>query len=92
MVCADAEDQRCVDLMFNRLRAKVEKRDKNDANRYDENTAFLVYFTEFRAVNPYHRAKLLLRTERYLLETQAKVAGIYYCYTADYSIEAVRLG
>jgi hypothetical protein len=84
MVCADEEDERCVNLMFDRMRRKIE------SGRYDEDTTILVFFTEFRAIDPNHRARLALRTNRYLLELQANVPGVYYCYTADYSIDSVR--
>jgi hypothetical protein len=86
MVCANEEDDRCVNLMFERMRHKVE------SGRYGGDTAILVFFTEFRAIDPKHRARLAFRTNRYLLETQANVAGVYYCYTADYSIDSARGG
>lgn len=83
MIRADEEDERCVGVMFDRLQRKIE------SERYDKDTAVLVFLTDFRAISPRSRADLVFRTERYLLETQAKVSGVYYCYTADYSVDRV---
>jgi hypothetical protein len=83
MVDADEEEERCIELMLERLRDKVSSR------RYDADTAFLVFLTEMRPLSPRSRAELLHRTERFLLETNTKVPGIYFCYTADYSIDRV---
>ena len=84
MICADAEDERCISLMLERLQRKA------DSRRYDRETAILVFFTEFRTIDPQYRARLALRTQRYLLEKQPEVRDVYYCYTTDYSIDHVR--
>lgn len=84
MVRADEEDERCISIMFDRMQRKV------DSGRYDRETAILVFSTDFRGIDPAWRAELAFRTERYLLEAPAKVAGVYYCYTGDYSIEHIR--
>lgn len=85
MVPAAEEDERCISLMFGRLRDKVE------TGKYDKDTAILVFLTEFRAVDAYYRAELLHRTKRYLLETGPNTKEVYYCYSADYSIDSVRV-
>jgi hypothetical protein len=85
MISVDEEDQECIDRMLQRLREKI------DYGRYDDDTVFLVFMTDFRPIGMYHRARLIQQTENYLYEVEARTPGVYYCYTADYSIDSVHI-
>ena len=77
------EAEKCIDLMFERLRKKVE------SGRYDKNTAILVYQTEYRPISLHHRLELTLRTEEYLAQ-QENVFVVYYCYTMSNTVDEVK--
>jgi hypothetical protein len=86
MVASDEEDNRCIALMLKRLQEKA------DSGRYDEDTAVLVYLTEFRSIDLYYRAELVRRTKEYLLQQRPSIRHVYYCYVADYSIDSIPIG
>jgi hypothetical protein len=83
MVEVEANEQRLTDLMFERLKAKV------DSGRYGTDTAILVQLAEFVPVSMRNRAKLVHKTRLYLLENQQPVADVYYGYTAGYLVDMV---
>jgi hypothetical protein len=86
MTEVSAEEERCTDLMFERLRDKVE------SGRYGKDTAILIYLTEYQRVGLESRANLVRRTQRYLRERGFSVQGVYYCYTLGHSVDEVASG
>jgi hypothetical protein len=81
-----AEEQRCTDLMFKRLREKVE------SGRYGKDTAILVYLTEYQRISLESRASLVRRTQSYLLERDPSVRGVYFCYLLGHYVDDVGFG
>jgi hypothetical protein len=78
-----AEEQRCTDIMFQRLRDKI------DSGRYGKDTVVVVYLTEYRRVSMESRASLVHRTQLYLEERDLSVQGVYYCYLGGHIVDEV---
>jgi hypothetical protein len=83
MIEVSAEEQRCTNLMFERLRAKIE------SGRYERDTAILIYLTEYRRISLESRASLVRRTEWYLREKDTNVRRVYYCYISGNFVDEV---
>lgn len=84
MVDMDIENQKWIDLAFERCRKKIE-------HGYDKDTAILVSFSNFRHIPLHYRAKLLERTERYLLVEKPQIYGVYYSYGDDFVVDGVKV-
>lgn len=84
MVNVEEREQQYMELMFGRLRKKLE------SNKYPEATAVLVYLSEFLPLSIRNRAQLVRRTQRYLLEKNLK-RKIYYGYAVGQFIDSVNL-
>lgn len=83
MVDVDADERRCIELMFERLQTKI------DSGSYGDDTVILVHLAEYRPISMRNRAKLVQRTSRYMVETQPRIGGVYYSYTGGYIVDAV---
>lgn len=86
MVDVEEREQQYMELMFGRLRKKLERK----RNKYPEATALLVYLSEFLPLSIRNRAQLVRRTQRYLLEKNLK-RKIYYGYAVGQFIDSVNL-
>lgn len=84
MVDTDVENKKWIDLGFERCLKKIER-------GYDKNTAILVSFSNFRHIPLRYRAKLLEKTERYLLVEKAQIYGVYYSYGDDFVVDGVKV-
>jgi hypothetical protein len=84
MVDVAEEESRIIQLLLERLRVKV------TSDRYDAETAFLVYASEFFPVGLDARAQLARNTKQYLLTRGSHVPAVYYCFWPDYSIVHVQ--
>ena len=74
------EEQKAIDLMFNRLLKKITK------PNFDKKTAILVCHTQFRSVRLSKRNELVQKTQKYL---QAEKLNIYvfYCFLGQNVID-----
>jgi len=84
MVDLDVENKKWIDLAFERCLKKIE-------HGYDKGTAILVSFSNFRHIPLRYRAKLLERTERYLLVEKPEIYGVYYSYGDDFVVDGVKV-
>jgi hypothetical protein len=84
MVDLDVENRKWIDLAFERLLKKIE-------HGYDENTAILVSFSNFRHIPLRYRAQLVERTEKYLLREKPNIYGVYYSYGDDFVVDGAKV-
>lgn len=82
MVNVEDREQEYVRLMFEGLRKKLE------SNKYPEETAILVYLSEFLPLSIRNCAQLVQETHRYLLEKNTK-RKVYYGYAVGQFIDSV---
>lgn len=78
------EQQRLVDLAFNRFFEKVK------FGGYGEDTAILIRVDADKPLSLERRAALVNRTHRYLTEHHPKVFAVFYCYVRDFIIDEVK--
>lgn len=81
MVNIEDREQEYIELMFGRLLKKLE-------GDYPEETAILVYLSEFLPLSIRNRAQLVRKTQRYLLEKNHK-HKVYYGYAFGQFIDSV---
>ena len=84
MVNLDVENQKWIDLAFDRCLKKIE-------GGYGKGTAILVSFSNFRHIPLRYRAKLMERTERYLRVEKPEIYGVYYSYGDDFVAEGIKV-
>lgn len=84
MVDMDVENKKWINLAFERCLKKIER-------GYDKDTAILVSFSSFRHIPLSYRAKLLERTEEYLLVEKPQIYGVYYSYGDDFVVDGVKV-
>jgi hypothetical protein len=84
MVDSDIESKKWIDLAFDRFLKKVE-------HGYDRETAILVSFSNLRHISLRYRAKLMERTERYLLVEKPEIYGVYYSYGDDFVVDGAKV-
>jgi hypothetical protein len=84
MVNITKQEERWLDLAFERVLAKLKK------NAYGSDTAILVNMDLWRPLSLESRAKLIRRTWLHLLEQEAEIYGVYYCYARKFIIDGVR--
>jgi hypothetical protein len=84
MVDTDIENKKWIDLAFERCLKKIE-------HGYDEDTAILVSFSNFRHIPLRYRAQLLERTERHLLVERPHIYGVYYSYGDDFVVDGLKV-
>ena len=82
MVDVEQFEQKCISLMFKALLNKVE------SIGYPEDTAILVYLTEFHPVSIRNRAELAHKTQRYL-QTKNSKRKVYYGYQVGQLVDSV---
>ena len=75
-------EQKCTDLMFTALLDKIK------SGKYPEETAILVYLTEFLPISIRNRAELAHKTQLYLQGKNLK-HKVYYGYQAGQLIDTV---
>jgi hypothetical protein len=78
-----AEEQSCIDLMFNRLLAKTEN------HKFDKDTAILVCHTVYKSISLSKRTALAEKTYQYLKQKRPDIYGVFYCYLGQNSIDEV---
>ncbi len=85
MVNAREEDERTIQLMYERFLDKVR-------HGYDVNTAILVYMNSLpsRSISIHMRSKLIQRVQSYLITERPDIYGAYFCYGYDYLIDGIR--
>ena len=83
MVDVDIETQKWIDLAFERCLKKIQRGS-------DENTAILVSFSNQRHIPLRYRAKLIQRTQKYFLEENPKVYGVYFSYGDDFVVDGIK--
>ena len=86
MVDVGAEEEERTNLALDRLRAKIE------SEKYGEDTAILVYLTEYLPLSMYSRARLVRQTQRYLVDNAFQPYAVFYCYGVGYVIDHVQPG
>ena len=86
MVDVSAEEERCIALMFERLRRKVE------SGRYGPDTAVLVHCSEYLRISLEARATLVKRTQRYLLEQTQQIPAAYFGYAIGLCVDEALAG
>lgn len=84
MVDLNAETKKWIDLAFERCMKKIER-------GYGKDTAILVSFSNFRHISLRHRAELIERTKRYLLQEKPEIHGVYYSYGDDFVVDGVKV-
>lgn len=82
MINVHEEEERFADLLFNRVKTKVE------SGRYDEDTAILAYMTQPRPLSLDIRSDLVRRTAHYVLSARHRPSDVFYCYWFGYAVDA----
>jgi hypothetical protein len=84
MVDLDVENTKWIELAFKRCLKKVER-------GYGKDTAILVSFSNSRHIPLRYRAKLIEKTERYLLVEKPEIYGVYYSYGDDFVVDGIKV-
>jgi hypothetical protein len=59
---------------------------------YGQETAILVNFSDYVELPLRHRAKLLEKTQKYLIREKPKIYGVYYSYGSSMNVDSVKAG
>ena len=82
MVDVREEEERFADILFDRVKAKVE------SGRYDSDTAILAYMTQPRPLSLDVRSDLVRRTAHYVRLAEHKPSEVFYCYWSGFAVDA----